>query len=94
MENITDNSNLYQSAEGFSVEVLGRTGLAYRESGKEMFVDSEVLTGDTGMVVYRDSVSNWKPPHDDIPVSDADRERIVQNIRHVFRQQGFQIDVI
>jgi hypothetical protein len=34
---------------GFSVEVLGRTGLRYREAGRQMFVDSEVLTGPRGM---------------------------------------------
>src|SRR5262245_49392708 len=36
--------NLYVSSDGFSMEVLGRTGLRYREAGREMFVDSEVLT--------------------------------------------------
>jgi hypothetical protein len=33
-----------KGSDGFSVEVLGRTGLRYRESGRQMFVDSEVST--------------------------------------------------
>ena len=46
--------NLYESSEGFSVEVVGRTGLRYREADREMFVDSEVLTGSSGMAIYKD----------------------------------------
>ena len=45
--------NLYESSDGFSVEVHGRTGLCYREAGRQMFVDSEVLTGPSGIAVTR-----------------------------------------
>jgi len=90
----TPRANLYVSSNGFSVEVLGRTGLAYRESGREMFVDSEVLAGPAGMVVYRDTINRWKPPHDGEAINDAERERILQNIRGAFRYQGFEIEVI
>ena len=38
-----------ESSDGFSVEVLGRTGLRYREGDRQMFVDSEALTGPSGM---------------------------------------------
>jgi hypothetical protein len=48
--------NLYESSDGFSVEVLGRTGLCYREASRQMFVDSEVLTGPFGMAVYKDII--------------------------------------
>ena len=37
--------NLYESSDGFPMEVLGRTGLGYREGERQMFVDSQVLTG-------------------------------------------------
>jgi len=30
--------NLYKSSDGFSVEVLGRTGLRYGEANRQMFV--------------------------------------------------------
>ena len=35
--------------DDFSVEVLGRAGLRYREVGRQIFVDSAVLTGPRGM---------------------------------------------
>jgi hypothetical protein len=50
--------NLYKSSDGFSVEVLGRTGLRYGEANRQMFVDSEVLTGPCGMAVYKRQYEN------------------------------------
>jgi hypothetical protein len=86
--------NLYQSSDGFSVEVLGRTGLRYCEGGRQMFVDSEVLTGPAGMAVYKDTIQKWDPPYGKVPITDSDRDRIFNNIRNAFRSQGFEIDVI
>jgi hypothetical protein len=86
--------NLYESSEGFSVEVLGRTGLRYREAGREMFVDSEVLTGPSGMAVYKDTIEKWDPPHENVKLTNSDRDRILENIRDAFRFQGFEITVM
>lgn len=36
-------ANLIESDAGFSVEVLGQTGIRYSEGGRTAFVDSEVL---------------------------------------------------
>ena len=90
----TPHPNLYESSDGFSVEVLGRTGLCYREAGRQIFVDSEVLTGSSGMAVYKDTIEKWNSPHETLPVTDSDRDRIIKNIRDAFRFQGFEIDVI
>lgn len=89
----TPRPNLYVSSDGYSVEVLGQTGLVYREAGREMFVDSEILAGPAGMVVYRDTINHWNPPHDEV-INDSERERILQNIREAFRFQGFEIEII
>ena len=86
--------NVYESSEGFSVEVLGRTGLCYREAGRQMFVDSEVLIGPSAMAIYKDTIRKWDSPYDNVPVTDPDRHRILNNIRDAFRSQGFEIDVI
>ena len=86
--------NLYENSGGFSVEVLGRTGLRYSESGRQMFVDSEVVTGPSGMAVYKDTMQKWDPPYDSFPVTDSDRDRVLKNITDAFRSQGFEIDVI
>ena len=76
------------------MEVFGRTGLRYYEGGRQMFVDCEVLTGPSGMAVYKDTIQEWDPPYDNVPVTDSDRDRILNNIREAFRSQGFEIDEI
>lgn len=86
--------NFYESSEGFSVEVCIPTGLIYRERGCEMFIDSEILTGASGLVLYKSSITNWMPPNESRPVTGEDSVRIVENIRQVFRTQGFEIDVL
>ncbi len=90
----TPRPNLYESSDDFSVEVLGRTGLAYREGDRQMFVDSEVLAGPSGMGVYRSTIKHWNAPHDAVVIDEVERERILDNIRDAFRFQGFEIDVI
>ena len=73
---------------------VGRTRLYYREASPQMFVDSEVLTGPSGMAVYKDTIQKWDPPYENVSVLDSDRDRILNNIREAFRSQGFEINVI
>ena len=54
--------NVVESDAGFSVEVLGRTGIRYREGDKSIFVDSEVLNGPSGMVVAGSSIPSLVGP--------------------------------
>jgi immunity protein 74 of polymorphic toxin system len=76
------------------VKVLTRTGRRYRETDREMFVDSKVLTGPSGMTLYKSTKPEWDPPYENVPVTDSDRDRILTNIRRAFRSKSFEIDVI
>lgn len=89
-------TNLYESDEGFSIRILGRTGLTYREGAKSTLVDSELLSSASSstMAVYKNSIQRWKSPHQDEIISEEDRNRIIDNLRKVFRSQGNDIDVI
>lgn len=87
-------TNVIESDTGFSVEVLGRVGLLYREQGRTMKIDSEVLMGPKAMVVYTDSMTKWLPPFDGEPVDNSVRQRIVENLRSAFRFRGAEIEVL
>lgn len=83
--------NLIQSDEGFSVEVLGRTGVRYEDDVGAAVLDGEVLSGPSGFMVYRDSV---KAIHASTPtVSDTRRDQIIENVRRAFAFRGFDIEV-
>ena len=85
--------NVIDSDEGFSVEVLGRTGVLYSEGGKTLKVDSEVLAGPAGLVIYMDSITRWTPPNDGELVDTSKRQAIAENIRRAFRFRGLEIEV-
>lgn len=82
--------NVIESDEGFSVEVLGQTGVQYIERGKNLFIDSEVLAGSAGMIIYTNSIKNWE---DGSAVDEAERARIIVNVKRAFRHRGIEIQV-
>lgn len=86
--------NLYVSSKGYSVEVLGWTGLAYREGDKCALVDSEVLMPPAGILVYQDTITGWQSPHDQTGIGPEERKRILSNIVETMAAHGIDIQVI
>jgi hypothetical protein len=83
--------NLIQSDEGFSVEVLGQTGISYLEGNRVLFVDAEVLSGPAGLIVYSSSIAKWE---DGDEVGEAKRAQIIDNIRRAFQFRGIEIQIV
>jgi len=72
---------MFGKKKDFKVTVTGRAGLIYKEKGKLMRVDSEMLAGPTyDIVIYKDSIDSWEPPFESEKLSDDDKERIIKNI--------------
>ena len=86
--------NLIESDSGFSVEVLGRTGMRYVEGERSMFVDSEVLAKPGAMALWAETIRGWDPPHDAEVLGPDDRSRILENIRRAFESQGYELQVL
>jgi hypothetical protein len=85
------DKNTIVSDEGFSVEVLGRTGIKYTEGNKVLMIDSEILAGPAGLVVYSNSVRNWEKPFQGEMI---DKGKIIDNLKRAFLYKGFDIEVI
>ncbi len=84
--------NLIESSQGFSIRVLGRTGLRYSEKGRSVWIDSEVLTEPVSIVLAKSSIRSWEG-EDPAAVSVTDRERIATNIKRAFEACGYQLEV-
>ena len=69
----------------YRVSLQGRAGIRYREGKKVMSIDSEILVGEFDMAVYLKSISCWLPPHERVPVSAEDRERIRRNLTEALK---------
>jgi hypothetical protein len=89
----TPRNNVIESDEGFSVEVLGRTGLKYVEGDRTLKIDSEVLSPPSGMAVFTASIRTWEPPHAGEAVDSAAKARVIDNVRRAFKHRGFSIQV-
>jgi hypothetical protein len=86
-------TNVVESDDGVVVEVLGRTGIRYRERDRSCFVDSEVLAV-PAVAVWPSGIRNWESPHQHKPLTDEDRERILANIAAAFASQNWGLEII
>ena len=82
------------SPKGFSIELVFNSKLIYRESDRKMIIFIEMLIGEFALAVYRESMKHWEPPYDAASVTKEEQERIIENIREIFRYQGYEIDVV
>ena len=85
--------NLVVSDAGFSLEVLGRVGIRYTEDDRTTFIDSEVLAI-PAIALYTDSIKRWDPPHEGDAFDEADKSRIIENIKLAFQSQNWELQFI
>jgi len=86
--------NVVESDAGFSIEILGRTGMKYREGEKSLFVDSEVLVQGQGIAISSKSIREWDPPYTASPISPEKRDAIINNIRQAMEYQNEPLEVL
>jgi hypothetical protein len=83
--------NLIESSAGFSVRILGRTGMRYAEAGRSVWIDSEVLGKPRAVALFKDSIKTWEGDNPG-QVSDSDRDRIAVNIKCAFEFCGYELE--
>ena len=86
-------TNVIESDAGFSVEVLSRAGMIYREGGSSAFVDSEVLAPGKGIAIFTDSIKKWDSASGEESIGVAERARIITNIQAAmdFKKETLEI---
>lgn len=58
--------------------------------GKSMLMEGEMIV--TGFVAYKDTMTHWEEPNRHLPVTDEDREKIVQAVVAETKNKGFTIE--
>jgi hypothetical protein len=91
-------SKLIKSSAGFSVEEVEYRDLLYREGGMSAHVYFE-YNAPGASVPYtiwkgRESIREWETPDGPCAMTDADRDRIADNIRRAYASQGYEIQVL
>lgn len=77
------------SDEGFSVGVLDRGRLAYREHRREMTIAGELLT--RGFVVYLSSIGPWENGDD---LSEDKKHQIADRVKRALEWAGMRVDLV
>jgi Immunity protein 74 len=86
-----DANTFSDLATGVTVKVMGKVGITYKLGKRSAMVSSEVLVTNA-IAVYSNSITNWD---DGNPITDAERERILDDIREAISQcTGDTIQVI
>jgi hypothetical protein len=79
---------------GFSIEMLGRTGIQYRESDKRMLVESEILMTDVPTVaIWRDRIRSWAPPYEMEEISEQKQTEILKRICAALKWRNTQVEI-
>ena len=90
----TPRVNVIESDAGFSVEILGRTGLEYRESDKVLLVESEILMTDVPTVaIWKDHIRAWQPPHEEEQISEEMRMEILKRICSALKWRNTRVEI-
>src|SRR5689334_10791859 len=84
--------NVIESSTGFSVRVLGRTGMKYTEGERSAWIDSEVLAKPRAIAMFKATIRAWDGP-DLGEVSATERDRIAGNIKRAFDACGYDLQV-
>jgi hypothetical protein len=88
----TPKTNVVESSLGYSVEVLGRLGMIYRQGGRSVAIDSELLTTES-IEIFASSIKTWESAEGSKPVSPEERERIVARIRRAMEFDNCRVVV-
>jgi len=83
--------NVIESDTGFQVELLGRTGLEYREGSKTLFVDAEILVH--GIAIYSGSIKDWKEPYSEEIISSEKKQEILSNIEKAYSWRNESVKI-
>src|SRR4051794_17895141 len=84
--------NVITSTEGYSVRVLGQTGMRYSEGERSVWIDSEVLAEPDSIVINPTTMRAWEGPNPE-PVKASDRARVVANIKRAFDACDYKLQV-
>lgn len=87
MKDAKDNENR-------SVEILGRSGIKYKDKDKIYFIDSEMLIeSEFDVVIFLDSVRYYNDTSLDNPLSENEKKEVVQMVIKLLNSVDIKVDV-
>lgn len=82
-----------ESDEGFTVELLGRVHLRYREGGRSILIGAERHADGMGYTVLSSPMGGWEAPHSSETLTDVEWQRVFRNVLAALEFLRMRIDV-
>jgi hypothetical protein len=86
--------NTFQADDASSVVMVDRDHLRYREGDRSLLIFQEPMADPRLVGVDRESMQAWEPPHQYELLSEADKDRIVENISRAFATRGYETEAL
>jgi hypothetical protein len=86
--------NTFQSDDASSVVMVDRDHLRYREADRSLLIFQELMADPHLVGLDRESMRAWEAPHQRDFLSDADKDRIIDNVRRAFATRGYEVEVL
>jgi len=80
--------------EGRSVEILGRSGIKYKNKSQKYFIDSEMLVSpEFDIVIFSDSVRYYNDTSLIHPLTKDEKNEIIRIAVKLLESAGIKVDV-
>jgi hypothetical protein len=86
--------NRFESSDGYSVEILGRSRIKYSEKDRSTSIQSEALATIGSMALYDDSLIHWDSPHEAELLTIETRNKIISRVDAAFAWRGYKLEVM
>jgi hypothetical protein len=86
--------NTFQFDDASSVVMVDRDHLRYREGDRSLLIFQELMADPRLVGLDRESMRAWEPPHERRSLSEADKDRIINNLRRAFATRGYDVEVL
>jgi|GEM_PF-6662587 hypothetical protein len=83
----------YEPEPGVWVVPKSRDEYTYHFESYTANVVAEIMLGPIDCVIYRSSVENWLPPHENEPLMEEDRERIIRCLCKYLDHSGWTYEI-
>lgn len=74
-----------------SVSLIDRFSMRYREGDRSLLIEQDLQADPHLVAIERASMVAWEPPHEGEPLSEEDKDRIVENVRRAFATAGYSL---
>lgn len=77
-----------------TMKSMGRGDFLLQEGNRRVRIYAELMSGPPDRSIYAKSIIRWLPPHENEPLNDEDRQRILEKTCRYFDMRKISYEII